>query len=79
MASEFGVRGQMSNVLRIFLAIVSLIIANVVLFSTLTHNLSAGSYPVDADSIGFPLMEGWILSVVVLVLLAIAIYVPKGI
>ncbi len=79
MESEHSVGGQMSKVHRILLAIVSLIIANVVSFFTLTHNLSAGVYPVDADSIGLPLMEGWILSVVVLVLLASAIYVPKGI
>lgn len=44
------------------LVIASLIAVNAASSFTLEHNLSAGVYPIDADSIGLPLIEGFIAS-----------------
>ena len=59
------------------LVIASLIAVNAASSFTLEHNLSAGVYPIDADSIGLPLIEGFIASALLLVLLAVAILIPK--
>ena len=60
------------------LVIASLAIANAASVFTLSHNLSAGVYPFDADSIGIPLIEGITASLLLLVLLAVAILLPKS-
>ena len=59
------------------LVIASLIAVNAASSFTLEHNLSAGVYPIDADSIGLPLVEGFIASALLLALLAVAILIPK--
>lgn len=61
----------------LLLVISSIIGANVTSYFTLEQNLSAGVYPTDADSIGLPLMEGAFISIQVLVLLCVAIFIPK--
>jgi hypothetical protein len=50
---------------------------NVVSYFTLRHNLSLGVYPIDADSIGLPLADGVVVSIVILVCLLTAVRVPK--
>jgi hypothetical protein len=59
------------------LVIVSLVAVNAASFLTLEHNLSASIYPIDADSIGLPLIGGVITTLQLLVLLAVAILLPK--
>ena len=48
----------------------SLIILNVVSDTVFTVNLQKGLYPIDADSIGIPIMETFLSSIVILPLLA---------
>lgn len=68
----------MTKARSLLLSIASLVAANVASFFTLSNNQSMGVYPIDADSIGLPLMEGAILSIMLLVLLCAAIFIPKG-
>lgn len=68
----------MTKTRSLLLVIASLVAANLASFFTLARNLSAGVYPTDADSIGLPLMEGVILSVLLLVLLCAAIFISKS-
>lgn len=68
----------MTKTRSLLLIIASLVAANVASFFTLSHNQSEGVYPIDADSIGLPLMENAILSVLLLALLCTAIFIPKS-
>lgn len=67
----------MTKTRSLLFVVASLAMANAALFFTLSHNLSAGVYPIDADSIGLPLAGGAVLSGMLLVLLGAAIFVPK--
>lgn len=60
----------------LLLAIASLAFADFTSFLVLARNQEAGIYPVDADSIGIPVMEEFLLSLAVLVLLAAALRLP---
>ena len=67
----------MRNSLSLLITVASLTCANLVSYFTLSHNLSAGIYPIDADSIGLPLVSGLVYSTLILVLVSGAIFVPK--
>lgn len=58
--------------------IASLVVANAVSFITLSRNVVVGVYPIEADSIAIPLVEGAILSSLILVLLCTAIMIPTS-
>jgi hypothetical protein len=67
----------MSNIRSVLLVIGALCFSNIVSIYILVRNQSAGLYPVNADSIGIPIFEGIIFSVLIFTLLMVAIYLPK--
>ena len=57
--------------------IVSLVLSNGLLWFVLDQNMSAGIYPVDADSVGIPIMEALTVSLVILLCVAVTIALPN--
>ena len=66
-----------SRRLALALIFVQLLALNVVTYLTLSRNLDQAAYPVDADSIGIPLLSGLILSTLVSVILVITVLLPS--
>lgn len=64
--------------LRAFLVMLAtLLVANGTLFRVLDSNQQAAIYPVDADSIGLPLMEAASASVLILLAVGVSVSLPK--
>jgi uncharacterized membrane protein len=67
----------MKKIPTLFLAIASLALANGLTYLTLKQNQATGIYPVDADSISLPIMEGLLVSAALLIFLGVAILIPR--
>lgn len=56
---------------------ISIITTNVTMDVVLQNNLNKGLYPIDADSIGIPIVSGIISSGLLLILMIPAIFIPQ--
>lgn len=68
----------MGRVRSFLLVIVALVVANVVSFINLSHNVVTEVYPIEADSIVIALVEGLIMSSHILIFLCVAILIPRN-
>lgn len=66
----------MAKIGNLLLFIAIFLAENIVSFVVFVHNQSAGIYPVEADSIGIPIIEGAICSGIILAVLIVAIFIP---
>ncbi|RYX80138.1 hypothetical protein EON83_29940 [bacterium] len=67
----------MAKLRAIAMMIASLVLSNGILWFVLSENMSAGIYPVNADSVGIPIMEAATVSFAILLCVALTIALPN--
>jgi hypothetical protein len=67
----------MKRISAALLVLSALAVADAVLWYVLSSNLASGIYPIEADSIGIPLMEALASSLAVFVCMVLSIALPR--